>query len=300
MKRQLPSFKTLPTVSSWLTVFPWLTVSLSIILSLSVIASAAAQEGTSSRSYRIGPRDQIQIRVEEMPSLESKQAVAEDGTLVLPVVGSIRAQGLTEQELAQRLHDRLLIEGLRKATVHVAVSGYNSRPVAMLGSIRNPGNHFVPGSASLLDMLTMAGGLTPEHGQSIFIRRRAENGLTDQVEIPVTELIEAGNANVNLPILAGDHINIPQAREFTIHFLGEVKQAGSHTFRSNQRVTLLTAIARAGGLTDVASNKIRILRDTGGQERQAILADYRRILGGKAPDINLENGDLIVVKESFF
>jgi polysaccharide export outer membrane protein len=293
MKSQIPSFKSLPSLFLWLTVF------LPMILAF-LQTPAMAQERSSSRSYRIGPRDQIQVRVEEMPNLESAQEVAEDGTLVLPVVGSIRAQGLTEQEFAQRLRDRLLKEGLRKATVHVTVSGYKSRPVAMLGSIKNPGNHFVPGSASLLDMLTMAGGLTPEHGQSVYIRRRAENGLTDQVEISVVELIEAGNSDVNLPILAGDHINVPQAREFTIHFLGEVNQPGSHTFRSNQRVTLLTAIARAGGLTEVASNKIRILRDIEGQERQAIPADYRRILGGKAPDINLKNGDLVVVKESFF
>lgn len=279
--------------TNYFTVFLWLTASL-------VLASTTAAQENTSRSYRIGPRDQIQVRVEEIPEFEVEQVVAEDGTVVLPTVGSLRVQGLTEREFEDRLRDRLLAEGLREATVYVTVSGYRSRPVAMWGSLKNPGNHFIPGRATLLEMLTMAGGLTAERGPSIFIRRVAENGLTDQVEIPIVELVENGNPEYNLPIFAGDHINIPQAREFTIHFLGEVKQAGSFTFRSNQRPTLLTAIARAGGLTEVASNKIRILRQTEGQERETIPVDYRRILLGKAPDVPLEDGDLIVVKESFF
>ena len=275
----------------------WLVLAL---VCLSFSESLVAQEEASSRAYRIGPRDQIQVRVEELPDLTSEQVVAEDGTLVLPVIGSIQARGLTEQELATQLRNRLLTQGLRKATVHVAVSAYRSRPVSILGAVKEQGNHFVPGRTTLLEILTNAGGLTPNHGQTIFVRRRAENGLTDRVAISVPDLIEVGNPLVNIPIFAGDSINIPVAREITIHFLGEVNQAGSLSFRSHQRVTLLTAIARAGGLTEVASHKIRILRDKGDDEREQIQADYRKILAGKVPDIPLEDGDLVVVKESFF
>ena len=269
------------------------------LLLVAVALPLAAQE-EPRRSYRIGPRDQIQVRVEELPSLESAQVVGEDGTITLPVVGSLRAQGLTEVELAERLRQRLLAEGLRKATVQISVSAYRSRPVSILGAVREPGNHYVPGTSSLLEMLTNAGGLTENHGNWIYVRRQAENGLSARVQIDVLQLIEEADPQVNIPVFAGDTINIPLSREVTIHFLGEVNQPGSLTFRSRQRVTLLTAIARAGGLTEVASNKIRVLRETGGTEREEIAVDYRKILGGKAPDISLEDGDLVVVKESFF
>lgn len=259
-----------------------------------------AQDGVASRSYRIGPRDEIQIRVEELPDLDSQQTVAEDGTINLPVIGSIDARGLSESELELRIRARLEDEGLRRATVHVIVSAYRSRPVSILGAIGDPGNHFIPGQASLMEVLLNAGGLVPEHGADIFVRRFAQNGLSGQVRIPVEELIDRGDPDVNIPIFAGDQINIPLAQEITIHFLGEVTNSGTHTFRSKERVTLLTAIARAGGLSETASPKIRVLRSTGGDTREEIRADYRRILSGREKDLDLEDGDLVVVKESFF
>ena len=258
-----------------------------------------AQEGPTSRSYRIGPRDEIQIRVEELSDLDTTQTVAEDGTINLPVIGTIDSRGLTESELELRIRARLEEEGLRRATVHVIISAYRSRPVSVLGAVADPGNHFIPGQASLMEVLLNAGGLLPDHGSEILIHR-FQNGLAGRVRIPVEELIDAGNPDVNLPIFGGDQINIPLAQELTIHFLGEVANSGTHTFRSKERVTLLTAIARAGGLSETASPKIRILRATEGDKRREIKADYRKILSGRDNDVDLVDGDLVVVKESFF
>lgn len=259
-----------------------------------------AQEGPTSRSYRIGPRDEIQIRVAELSDLDTTQTVGEDGTINLPVIGTIESRGLTESELELRIRARLEEEGLRRATVHVIISAYRSRPVSVLGAVADPGNHFIPGQASLMEVILNAGGLVPEHGTEILIHRFAQNGLAGRVRIQVTDLIDEGNPDVNLPIFGGDQINIPLAQELTIHFLGEVANAGTHTFRSKERVTLLTAIARAGGLSETASPKIRILRTTDGEKRQEIPADYRKILSGRDADIDLVDGDLVVVKESFF
>ncbi len=259
---------------------------------------AAAQVGTAARSYRIGPRDQIQIRVDEL-DLENEQPVTEDGTIALPVLGTVRAQGLTEDQLAARLRERLEAQGLRRPTVTVIVSAYRSRPVSILGAVADPGNHFIPGRTTLIEVLLNAGGLKPDHGPSIHVRRRAENGLSDQIEIPVRELIDVGDPTLNIPIFAGDHLNIPAARDLTIHFLGQVQKVGSLTFPAARRVTLLTAIAGAGGLLETASKKIRIQRRTPSGELQELVADYRKILNGGQPDVELEDGDLILVKESF-
>ena len=251
-------------------------------------------------SYRIGPRDRLTVRVEELPNLDSEQQVADDGTITLSIIGSIEVRGLTEAELAKRIRERLLAEGLRRATVTVTVNEYRSQPVSVLGAVTRPGNHVIPGRSTLIDVLLDAGGMTEQAGSKILVRRRAANGLTDQVEIQTDDLFLAGDPKVNLPIYAGDLIHVLPVQEISIHFLGEVATAGTLTFRDNKRVTLLTAIARAGGLTETASNKLVIKREDEDGQRFEINVDYRKLLNGKTPDVELQDGDLIVVKESFF
>lgn len=259
-----------------------------------------AQDPTAPGAYRIGPRDEILIRVDNLPEVDGEQVVADDGTIVLPIVGTVPAQGLTEEELERRLRAELEQQGLRRARVEVSVISYRSRPVSLLGAVARPGNHYVPGQARLLQVLLEAGGLAESHGAEIHVRRRADNGLSDQIRIPVSELIERGDPMLNIPILAGDQINVPPVREITVHFLGEVKQPGSQTFRADEGVTLLTAIARVGGLSETASKKIRIKRKSSTGETTELEIDYRRVLDDDDPDIALADGDLIIVKESFF
>ena len=259
-------------------------------------ASIAAVVGT----YRIGPRDRLVIRVEELPDLNGELQVADDGTITLGVIGSIEVRGLTETELVERIRSRLLAEGMRRATVTATVSEFRSQPVSLLGAVARPGNQVIPGRSTLIDLVLDAGGLTEQAGSKIIVRRRASNGLSDRVEINVDDLFVRGDPSVNLPIYAGDMIHVLPVKEIAVHFLGEVATAGTLTFRDNKRVTLLTAIAQAGGLTETASNKLVIKRDDGSGRRFEINVDYRKLLNGKVPDVDLQDGDLIVVKESFF
>ncbi len=269
-------------------------------LVLSWAAPAAGQENQAAASYRIAPRDQIQIRVEEMEELNQEVTVDEVGTIKLEPVGTVDVLGLTESQLATRLRSRLESRGLRKATVSVVVTSLRARPVSILGAVKEPGNHPAPGRATLLEVLTGAGGLAPNHGPEIIVRRRAGNGSSDEVRIVTADLVAIGRPPAHLPLFAGDLINIPPARELTVHLMGEVATRGSLTFEAGDRATLLTAIARVGGLTDDASKKIRIQRRSASGERSEIVADFRRILNNDEPDIPLQDGDLIIVKESFF
>lgn len=263
---------------------------------LSMVAVAAAwpvQEG----SFRIGVRDRLEVHVDELPDLNSEQEVGEDGTITLPVIGNVVARGLGEKELAESIREKLEAEGLRRATVKVRILEFRSRPVSLLGAVAQPGNHYVPGRITLLELLTDAGGLTANHGPSIYVRRRADNGLSDQVQISAEALIHDGDPILNIPIFSGDMINIPPTREIQVHFLGEVQHVGTLSFRSTDRVTLLTAIAKAGGLSETAAKKLRIRRQGKTEE---IVVDYRQVLSGRSVDPLLEDGDLIIVKEAFF
>ncbi len=260
----------------------------------------SAQQLETAGQYRIGPRDQIQVHVEEVEDLNQEVTVADDGTISLPMIGTVEAQELTELQLADRIRSRLESRGLRKATVTISVTNYRSRPVSVLGAVVSPGKHNIPRRATLLDVLLEAGGVAANHGEEIVVRRRASNGLSDEVRIRVKDLIELGSPRANLPIFAGDLINLPPARDLTVLLIGEVNNTGSLVFPIGQRATLLTAMARAGGLTENASNKIRIQREAASGGRTEIVVDFRRVLNNREPDVPLQDGDLIIVKESFF
>ncbi|MEM8960874.1 MAG: polysaccharide biosynthesis/export family protein [Acidobacteriota bacterium] len=255
---------------------------------------------SADASYLIGPRDRLQIRVVELPELNSDVEVGAEGTITLPVIGAVSAGGLTVDLLAERIRNRLQNEGLRRATVSVAVTSLRTEPVRVLGAVMNPGPVQIPGRTQLLDVLLQVGGLGETHSNRIRIRRQADNGLSDQVEVSVDDLIMRADARVNLPIFPGDLIHVPAAEKVEIHLLGEVKTTGTLEFLSTDRVTLLTAIARAGGLTDTASNRIRILRRDADGKQDEITVDYRGVLGGNDADIELLDGDIVLVKESFF
>lgn len=264
-------------------------------------AQASAPASKAPARYRIGARDGLRITVEEAPSLPPEYSVAEDGTIAMDPIGKVAAQGLGEAELATRIEGLLLKQGLRKATVTVTVTAFRSRPVLVLGAVVNPGNQTTSGSSRLMEVLLAAGGLSPEHGPTVQVRRQSDNGLADQITVAVVDLIETLDPDVNLPIFAGDVINVSSARAITVHLLGAVKTVGSLSFKNTDRVSVLTSIARAGGLADTASRKIAIKRrDPRTGRLDEMLVDFRRILDGKDPDVDLQDGDVLVAKESFF
>ncbi len=93
---------------------------------------------------------------------------------------------------------------------------------------------------------------------------------------------------------------MPVPSDVTIFCLGEVVSPGAQSFRSTERITVLSALARAGGLSPRASKKISVKRRKGESLQQEVEIDYRKILSGKEPDMTLRDGDVLVVKESLF
>lgn len=250
--------------------------------------------------YRIGPKDLLDIKVFEVPELNIERRVSDEGTINLPLIGDVPVAGLSDGELADRLKALLESRYVQRASVSVFIKEFRSRPITVMGAVRNPGNLAFSGRWTLLEAISAAGGLTDNRGDTIFVLRRADNGLSDQIAIRVDDLIVNGDPDANIPIFSNDIINIPARVEVTVYCLGQVRSPGAVSFQSTQRITVLSAIARAGGLTDRASKKLTIKRrDRSGKDVE-LEADYRRILAGKEPDLELQAGDIIVVKESFF
>lgn len=270
-------------------------------LSFLLLACALmAHAQTRDASYRIGPRDLLDIRVYEDEKLNGERRVSESGVINLPLLGDVAVGGKTTAEIGQALKKLLEDKYMQKASVDVQVLEFRSRPISVIGAVKQPGNLGFSGRWTLLEALTAAGGLAENHGNVIHVLRRADNGLSDQVSIDLDDLMLRADPRVNIPIFANDLINVPGTVEVIVYCLGEVQHPGALAFKSNERITLLAAIAHAGGLTDRAGDRIQIKRAGRTDGAQEIVADYKKILAGKEPDVELRQGDVIFIKESFF
>ncbi len=268
-------------------------------LCLGSALAAAAQAPPPGPDYRIGPGDLVALEVFEEPGLDVERRVGAEGGINLPLVGDVELAGLTTREAAARIASGLE-RYLQRATVTVEVKEFLSQEITVLGAVTEPGSQYLSSRWTLFQAISAVGGLTAEHGNSIYVLRRAANGLSDQLEIAVDDLLVQGDPTVNIPLQAHDIVNVPAARQVTVYFLGEVAQPGAVTLTSRSPVTLLTAIARAGGLTERASSRITIKRKQSDGTTIELAAQYDRLLDGSQPDIPLREGDLIVIKESFF
>jgi polysaccharide biosynthesis/export protein len=268
------------------------------IAGLAISAPAVNAQGDGG-AYRIGPKDLVEIKVFEEPQLNGERRVDEDGNVTLPLIGDVAAAGLTEAEFAARLTS-VLSKYMQRASVEIHVREFRSRPISLIGAVKEPGPLPYSGRWTLLEALTAAGGMAEGHGDVIYVLRRAENGLTDQVTVSVSDLMVKADPDANLPLFANDLVNVPPAEKVVVYCLGEFAQAGALTFDGGERVTLLAAIAHAGGLSDRAARMIQINRKGADGRSEELQVDYKRVLAGKDPDIELRAGDVLVAKESFF
>lgn len=269
-------------------------------LAFAVVAGSVSAQGGVASGYRIGPKDLLEIKVFEVPELNIDRRVSEEGTINLPLIGDVPVQGLTDAELADRLKAMLESRYVQRASVAVQIREFRSKPISVIGAVRQPGNLAFSGRWTLLEALAAAGGLSEEHADKIYVLRRTDNGFSDQIAINVDDLMVRGDPDANIPIFANDLINVPARVTVTVFCLGEVAKPGAVEFQSTERITLLTAIARAGGLTDRASSKIQVKRRDRGDRDIVNEVNYKRIVAGKEADFELHGGDVVIVKESFF
>jgi polysaccharide export outer membrane protein len=262
--------------------------------------SAAAQDAVAAGDYVIGPKDVLTVSVLELPELNGDRRVSDAGSIDLPMIGEVFVGGLTPSEVRERIGSLLMKCCVNRANVTITVKEFNNKPVSVLGAVLRPGTLSISGRWTLIKAITAAGGLSDRAGKKILVLRRADNGLSDTLEISTQDLFESATPLWNIPIYPADVINVVPRSTYSVFCLGEVKNSGAIQFDSEDRMTLLSVIAKAGGLSDRASKKIRIKRRAADGSDKEMVFDYKRVLAGEEPDPVVEPNDVIVVKESFF
>src|SRR5689334_6088843 len=124
---------------------------------------------STSEDYRIGPRDVIEIKVDDAPELSVTAAVNADGTFLMPYLKRLKAEGKTTDGLAKEIADGLRGRYLKDPNVMIFVKQFNSRAFWVLGAVKKPGVYQIEGKPSLIKLLTIAGGPADNHGSTAII-----------------------------------------------------------------------------------------------------------------------------------
>jgi polysaccharide biosynthesis/export protein len=251
------------------------------------------------QDYALGPKDLLEIKVLEIPDLNGDRRVTENGTIDLPMLGDFSVAGLTAAQVRDRL-EKMLLKYVNRANVSVIVKEFSNRPLSVVGAVQKPGSLNVSGRFTLLQALSAAGGLTERAGKTIYVLRTADNGLSDTIEINSEELFRGAGSRWNIPLLPGDVVNVDSKRSVRVFCLGAVKSPGALEFDADDRISILSVIAKAGGFTDKASSKLRVKRRGPDGKDSEMVVYFNRVVSGRDPDPILKPDDVVIVKESFF
>lgn len=258
--------------------------------------SMQLRNASASSDYRVGPEDLLEINVFQADALKTLARVSSSGYIKLSLIDKIYVSGLTVSELEDVIA-RQLEKYLHEPMVSLFVKEYRSQQVSVLGSVKDPRVYFVSGQKYLLDIISMAGGLTPEAGSICIIQTVSSGnaGRKDQIEkivIDLDDILVHGKAELNVPVYAGDIIQIPRSGLFFID--GAVNSPGQ--FQLKNRTSITQALSMAKGLRFEASRSdIRVYRTNGKPEREVLVLDYDAILANKEPDIDLRDSDVVIV-----
>jgi polysaccharide export outer membrane protein len=261
------------------------------------IQTVSQQEGLSE-DYLIGTEDLLEIEAYNVEELKKTVRVNSQGEIGLPLVGIINVKGLTTSE-AEELIARKLDKYIEKTLVTVFVKEYKSQRISVIGAVNKSQVFAVTGQRYLLDMLMMAEGIAKDAGSICYIiRPMLKNSASNRsatMVIDLDELLIKGNLSLNVPVFAGDVINVPKGGVFFVD--GSVRTPGSFSMKGKTNLT--QAISMAQGVNaDANLSDVRIFRDNGKGEREVVVADYDAIRTGTQPDILIAENDIIIVPQS--
>jgi polysaccharide export outer membrane protein len=157
--------------------------------------------------FRIGPEDVLDVQVWKNPELSRVVPVRPDGMISLPLVNDIRAAGLTPAELRQQVTQRLS-EYVPSPEVSVIVREVHSVKVAVLGAVKMPGHYEVNSSATVLELIARAQGLTDFADRGRIVVLRQSGGTTKRIPFNYRKVAE-GTEQDNFFVQPGDIIVVP-------------------------------------------------------------------------------------------
>jgi polysaccharide biosynthesis/export protein len=267
-----------------------------VIIMMLACALAAAPRLSAQTEYAIGPQDILTVTVYDHADLSGKFTVETDGGFTFPLIGHVKASGLTMATVENAIKQALADGFLKNPQVSVTMDEYRSQRVFVMGEVRAPGAYQLTGDMTIIEALAKAGGTMQSAAEDVQIVRPTRKStagpvLPGEAESTVLKVnmreIQAGQLSQNLALKDGDTIVVGKAQ--AVYVFGQVRAPGAYPI--DRGTTVLQALSLAGGVTDRGSTgRIKIVRTTDGKKVEVKV---------KLTDV-VQPGDTLIVAERFF
>ncbi len=249
--------------------------------------------------FVLGPEDELIISVWGNDELTTEMPVRPDGLISYPLIGDLKAQGLTPAQLKDAITTQLR-KYITDASVTVVVKRINSINISVAGEVVEPGTYKVNRPITLMHLFSMVKGFTENADlrKSYLLR----NGK--KLNINVHALVKDDDFTQNIWLKPNDLVFIHNNFGLRINMMGEVKKPQVVTFQEG--MTVMDAILMAEGLTDIAkANATKVYRrnkSRSGKSIEKINVELDKVIfeGDLSKNIPLMPGDIIHVPRSFF
>ena len=276
-------------------------------------------------NYRLGAQDVIQITVLAGGEVQvsTELVVTGSGDINVPLVGSIRALGLTQEELERVIRIPLGRDYFVNPQVQVQIKAYHSLQYFISGAVKNPGMFELNFHPTIMDLIAKAGGAADGRGNVAYILRGVKGVDTgklladttdadaletaiikrEPIRVDLLKLLDQGDMTENIILESGDTVYIPLNKSlnqtFTkVYVEGEVKSPGVFDYQPG--LTAFSACIMAGGFAKYAApNRARVIRNTEDGEQEIFKINLEKVQRGDKPDFPLEPGDRIFIPESW-
>jgi polysaccharide biosynthesis/export protein len=274
------------------------------------VPTASSADTATTSSYVLGPEDLITVRVFAADDIPDKPAqIDNNGSVTLPMIGSVHAAGLTVEQFQANLVTAYK-KYFKEPQVTVQVNEFHSQPVSVAGNVTTPGLVQLKGNRNLLEVISSAGGLRADAGDTVLITRNLSEGpipvqgaFTDATgkysvaHIDIRAVMSGKDPEGNILIKPHDVITVNRAR--MVYVLGNVTRPGGYVMSENETMSVTQAIALAGGWDKTAAlSSARVLRADGGPEREQIPLNVKKVMENKSPDLQLKPDDILYVPNS--
>ena len=263
---------------------------------------SAADAGANLPARPIEPEDLLSVNVYGAPELTRTVRVSAEGAIRLPMLDQrIAVFGLMPPDVEDRISKALIEEDvLVDPAVTVTIAEYHSKPVSVVGAVRQPVTFPVYSKITLLDALARAQGLNDEAGSEILVTRApAQAGDPPLIErVPVKGLLNGGDPALDLPLRGGEEVRVPPVGR--VFVVGNVRKPGGFPAFDGAAITVFKALALAEGVAPFAKKQAFIYRrtDASGTVPQEITVELRKIMDRQSPDVALSPNDILYIPDS--
>ena len=249
----------------------------------------------------VGPDDLLALSVYDSPELTRTVRVDADGNIRLPMLKDpVQVRDMVPSQLEAAIAGALTRgKVLVDPVVTVTIVEYQSRPVNVVGAVKNPLVFQATRPIPLLDAIARAGGIREDAGSDIVVSRQVMRdgkpaSLTQT--IPVRKLIDNADPSLNLLLRGGEEVLVPEARK--IYVVGNVKKPGAYPIRSDEETTILQLLALSEGLTPYSAKIAYVYRRSAAGAKTEVPIALAQIMKRKSPDVSLQANDILYIPDN--